>query len=193
MADFVKMSLPSWITDHKRWEKPTLGNIILPGVVHTSQVGTKLRTQHDKASGKDGGDIRITGLEIPKFMFRLTLNSKEEEDAWNKIAPLFLPRKDPRQRKVLPVYHPSLARFQIVACIVEHVNETMPSGDQPLMAEIHCLAVSPPKNNATKRIKAKVITPNAKSPDAINLEGGKNAGPQRFSGVTPPSQKAPLK
>jgi len=188
MADYATLSLPSWITDHKRWEKPALANIQLPGVVHLKGISIKLRVEHNKASGSDGGGSLLRGLEMPKFTFEMTLSSKEDEDAWNKITPILLPRKDPTQRGTFSVYHPSLARLQIVACIVEELEEVPPVAGGPLMAKIHCIAVLPVKKNATKKVKAKVLpTP------SISIGGTGNAGPQRFPGVTPPSQNAPVK
>lgn len=191
MADYQAMSLPSWITSHKRWEKPTLGNIQLPGIVHFKGVNIKLRIERNKSSGNDGGGSLIKGLEMPKFMFEIMLITAEDEDIWNRIAPILLPRKDPSNRGFLPVYHPSLARFQIVACIVEEIEEIPPGPGGMLMIRIHCLAVSPVKQKATKNIKPKGV--GGDGPAAISIGGTGNAGPQRFPGVTPPSQKAPVR
>ena len=193
MADYVTMTLPSWITEHKRWEKPTIGGIQLPGIVKLSNTSIKLRVEANKGSGNDGGGSLIRGLEIPKFSFELTLLSREDEDTWNKIVPTLLPRKDPTQRGTFAVYHPSLARFRIVACIVEELEEVPPTAGGPLVARIHCIAVLPVKKNATKKIGSKSAEKAAQSPPAISIGGTGNAGPQRFPGVTPPSQKVPIK
>lgn len=156
MANYTMMKLPSWIAPgNKKWNKPTIGNVELPGVVHFKGISMKLRVESNKASGSDGGGSLIKGLEMPKFVFELAIGNKDDEDAWNNLAPYLLPRKDITQRGALPVYHPSLARFQIVACIVEELEEHPPLAGGPLIVVIHCLGLAPVRPGATKNVRAK--------------------------------------
>jgi hypothetical protein len=197
MADYQTLSLPSWINNHKKWDKPTIGNVVLPGVVLFKGISVQLRVEHNKAAGSDGGGSLIKGLEMPKFVFELFLSSKEDEDAWDKLAPYLLPRKDPRVRGALPVYHPTLARFQIVACIVEQLEEIPPVAGGPLTVRIHCLAVAPVKTGATKKVTPKGLGGAGPAPAYIDPNTGKTVGATttaaRQRAATPPSKKPPLR
>lgn len=181
--------LPSWIRRPKAWDKPSIGNVALPGIVTFRGVTLQLRVEKNKSSGVDGGGGIIKGLELPQFQFDLAIHSQEDEDAWNRLAPLLLPRKDPKQRGVLPVYHPTLVRFQILSCLVEKLVETPPVAGGPLLVQIQCLAVTPKKPGATKSIKSQ--NSSVQGPDAIPLAKQIPHAPN-IVGYGPPSKKTPL-
>lgn len=187
MADLQTLDLPSWITAPKAWDKPSLGNFQLPGVVHLKTVKKQLRYQKNKASGTDGGSALLQGLEQPEFVFELHLYTKTDEDAWNLIVPVILPTQDPTLRPAFYVKHPTLARFQIYACIVHAVEESPPVGGGPVIANIYCQSVIPAKPNATKKLSSK----DAKKPAAvgtIDIGNTKNVGPQLHPELsTPPA------
>lgn len=183
------LSLPSWIRTPKAWDKPSLGNVQLPGIVVFRGITIQLRVEKNKCSGADGGGGVIKGLELPQFQFDLALNSQDEEDTWNRIAPLLLPRKDPRTRGVLPVYHPTLVRFQIRYCLVEKLVETPPNAGGPLLVQIQCLAVTPKKSGATKSVTSQASS--VQGPDAIPLANQIPNAPN-IVGYGPPSKKTPL-
>ncbi len=168
------LDLPSWVTDAKRWMQPTLGNIVLPGVVYLHECGIGLRNQKSKSSGNDYGNILIQGLEIPEFTFEILLFTKKDEDAWENISQLYLPRKRPNERNILPVYHPMLALYQITSCLVLSLRSRMPNAGGPMGIVIGCVAVSPINANATKTLTSKGlggIGPggNYKSPDVVQV------------------------
>ena len=193
------LSHPSWITEHKKWNKPTLGNVVLPGIVHFDWEGIQLVVEDNKASGSDGGGALIRGLKMPDFMFELTLTSKDDEDNWNQLAPYLLPRKDPRSRGVLPVYHPILARYQIVACIVNKLVDKAPLQGGPLKVRINCLAVAPAKAGATKKVTPKGIGAGGPgiAPPYIDPVTGQTVSDSttnvRKKVATPPSKNPPLR
>lgn len=192
MAEYETIQWPSWITDHKRWNQAILANTILPGnVILKEGAGVKIRVENNKESGSDGGGSLIKGMETPKFSFELFLRTKKDEEDWYRILPILQQAQDPSKRTYLPVYHPLLAQFRIVACIIDEIHTSFPMGGT-MVAKIHCMAVSPVKAKATKKINPKGVGGNANGPAAISI-GGPGSGPQRFPGVTPPSQKAPVR
>lgn len=183
------MNLPSWITDPKKWMEPTLGNVVLPGVVYLHDCGIGLRNQKSKSSGNDNGNILIQGLEIPDFEFELLLFTGDHERAFNNIAPYYLPRKRPSERDILSVYHPMLAVFQITNCVVLRLRLRMPNAGGPMTAIISCASVSPIKTKATKTLTSKGLGGkgpggNYKSPDVVQVNA--NIPSASEHGVKPP-------
>lgn len=167
-----KISLPSWVTEHKRWEKPSIGNIVLPGVVHLKRAGISLRHEKGKSEGNDNGQILIQGLDMPSFEFELLLMTKEDEEAWNALVPYLLPRKDPRDRGIFPVSHPSLNRYQIYTCCVTDLEEIPPVAGGPMKVTIKCAAVMPVKEKANKNLKNKggnASSSQASTPETVRI------------------------
>lgn len=190
------MSLPSWVTAHAKWNKPSLGNITLPGAVyfHNFRIGS--RFQEGKAAGGDYGDILLQGLKIPDFSFELLLFSGDDETDWERICPLYMPRKYPDQRSAIPVFHPILSRYQISNCIVLELEETQPIAAGPLRVVISCKGVSPVKENAAKNIKATGQGGNGpggnlKAPSAIDINVNLPSASEHNTPVQPPTPSIP--
>lgn len=153
------MATPFWGTNVKAWDKPTIGGKILPGVVHLKDAGVTLRIQKAKASGSDGGGLTIKGLELPDFTFEGEITSEADHFAWDALVPLLLPRRDPKTRAPLPVYHPSLARYGIALAVVKDIHEEPPRAGGPLRYKIECLAVAAKKPGATKKADPAAVAP----------------------------------
>jgi len=171
-VSFQPFSLPSWITNSKKWNQIYLGNVLLPGYAYLKESTLALRSEKNKSGGKDFGTVLIKGLEMPDFSFELILINKEHEDQWTELAPIFLPRKNPLDRGILPVYHPSLARYQIGNCVVVKLVETPPNAGGPMRVSIQCIGVSPVKDNASKSIKNKGAigtSPVGQAPGFVNV------------------------
>ena len=169
--DFTMLDLPSWITNPKQWNKPTLGNFILPGIVTLKEAKQELKVEKNGASGKKGGGATIKGGEQPDFTFELVVYSAKEEKQWNDLVKVLLPPKNPKDAPAFYVQHPSLARMNIFACMILGVKETPPHAGGPLMATIHCQSVLPSKPNATKKVTSRnASVPNSTSPDAISIQ-----------------------
>lgn len=193
MANSMKeYDFPSWITNAKAWNQPTLNNVVLPGIVQiTKKIGPKLRVEKNKASGSDGGGSLIKGLENPEFVFELKLRTGTEEQKWTDLVAMLLPAADPRKRKAFPVYHPSLARYRIVSCIVEEVSEVPALRGGFLQGYIHCIATYPVKNGATKAIRPKPSSPS--SPSTVPLNTPDTSGPRPPQvGQNYPSNNTPV-
>lgn len=170
-----KIDAPSWITNSSAWMKPVIANIQLPGTVYLKECGIKLRHQKNKKNGTDYGSVLIQGLEIPDFEFEILIRTLKEEQAWENISALFLPRKRPTERDVLPVFHPMLVPYDISSCVVVALNSKLPVAGGPMTVTIGCVAVSPEIANATKLLKitgsgGKGAGPNYKSPEALNFD-----------------------
>jgi len=149
------MSLPSWITNRRAWEKPTIGNVVIPGVVRLTGGALKLRIESNKSSGNDASSSLIKGLEQPTFGFQVSLTSREDELEFDKLIPILIPRKNPQARDALPVFHPILAKHDINNCLVSEINPGFPEPGGHLVYEISCIAVSPDKLGATKKVNPK--------------------------------------
>lgn len=186
------LSLPSWITDPKRWNSATLGNIVLPGITYLHEVGIGLRRQKSKSSGNDYGNVLIQGLEIPDFRFELLLQTAEDERGWENVVPIFLPRKQPTQRDILAVYHPMLAYYQISACLVVDLRSRLPNAGNSMTAIIDCVAVSPIKTNATKTLSSKGLGGkgpggNYQAPDFVRVNPNIPSNSENGFPIQPPT------
>ena len=131
--------------------KPVIANIQLPGTVYLKECGIKLRHQKNKKNGTDYGSVLIQGLEIPDFEFEILIRTRKEEQAWENISALFLPRKRPSERDVLPVFHPMLVPYDVNSCVVVALNSKLPVAGGPMTVTIGCVAVSLSSGDARRK------------------------------------------
>lgn len=150
------MATPFWGTNPKAWDAPTIAGAQIPGVVRlASPVGRRLKIDDGQAAGNDGGSVTIKGLENPRFHFLVELRTDAEQAAWDQLVALLEPRQNPRDRKPVPVYHPSLARYGIQVCLVEYIgDEEQPTAGGNLRGKIECRGLFPSKKGATKKAAA---------------------------------------
>lgn len=189
MADLEILDLPSWITAPRYWDKPYIGEWYLPGTVYLKNIKKELRIEKNKASGQDGGGAIIKGLEQPEFMFELHIYTKSDEQQWDKLVPALLPVKDPSDRPIFSVGHPSLARFQVYSCIIKGLDETPPVAGGPLIVNIHCQSVIPAKPGATKKYtKQATSKTQQKDVNTVTIQTSENT-PQLFPEAKPPAEQ----
>lgn len=155
------MSAPSWIRQPKAWARPSLANIFIPGFVIMRKIGLKLHHTKGKASGKDFGKVYLQGSAIPDFEFDISIVSGEDEDAWNRVEPIYMPRINPQERKSISVSHPMLQSMGIYSCIPIEIEKHAPIAGVPMRIVLKCIASMPEQTKAAKTIK---YTPKKLSP-----------------------------
>lgn len=142
MADVL--SLPSW---YSYGAASPYDSVVLDGLIlghpwckaRVSKVRRELIEQREKASGSDGGGIKLRGLQLSSFTITLRISDGIGEREWEKLCPKVLPIKDPKQRAAVPIYHPSLARFQITTVVVKAIDEEPPDEKGVLIVTISCV------------------------------------------------------
>jgi hypothetical protein len=167
------MSAPSWIRQPKAWGRPSLANIFIPGFVLLRKIGLKLHHTKGKASGKDFGKTYLQGSEIPDFEFDISIVSGEDEDAWNRVEPIYMPRVNPQERKALSVSHPMLQSMGIYSCIPVEIEKHAPISGSPMRIVLKCIASMPEQEKAAKTIKysPKKLRPQSTPAPFIDLPG----------------------
>lgn len=146
------MATPFWGSNPDAWDAPTLAGRPIPGIVKlVTPVGRRLRIDDKPPAGSDGGSVTIKGIENPKFAFAVELRTNEEQQEWDELVALLEPRRDPKDRKPVTVYHPSLARYGIGVCVIEFIgDEEQPFAGGNLRCKIECRGLYP-KKPATKK------------------------------------------
>lgn len=142
------MAIPYWRKNRLAWDKPTLGGRVLPGTVTLAPFKFGLKVHEGDPSGKDGGKVIFQGLNLPRAVLTLEIDREEDFDAWNSLAPLILPVKQPQARDILAVYHPILARYGFNSCIVEDIEDTPPRNGGPEIVRLFLIVIFQ-RDNAT--------------------------------------------
>lgn len=179
------MSLPTWITEVKAWMRPSLGNIYIPGHVLLRKISKRLKHTAGKGSGKDFGVTYIQGAQNPDFEFDILLMTLEDQRAWERVEPIYMPRTNPEDRKSLAVTHPMLQSMGIYSCIPVEIEKEFPLGGNPMKIILKCIASMPEIAKAAKAIKYKpkkispapyLDLPGAKFADSIHQQADERRG-----------------
>ena len=159
----LQISLPPWIAAEtaSEWDAPIVNGYVLPGVAILEKLPLVERVDAPKASGKEGGDTKLKGLEMPKFSITMYLRFGDEYAQFLTIEPMLLPRKLVDATAILQISHPMLLASQINAFVVIGFEKTAPQQGRAMVIRIDCLACSPEKSSTTKNVSAKGINGNA--------------------------------
>lgn len=144
----VGMQPPYWRINRLAWDEPRIAGFIMPGRATLMPFKFGLKVQEGSASGKDGGKTVIRGLNLPRAQFVIEVDTGDDYFMMDKILRTVMPIVQPSARDLYSVYHPTLARYNFNACLVEDIEETPPSNGGPWIVKLFLIVVFN-RDNAT--------------------------------------------
>lgn len=185
------LSAPGFRSHPELYDVLKIGGIPVPGVWDCKEIGRQLKVKQPKGSGDDGGEPRVTGLEVTRGTITIELHTDDDEARWEVLRAKIFPLDRPTQRNIQPVDHPQFARHGIRQILVNHASEGRPRGGDPIPARIDWTIAN---KKSGKTAKPKTVSPSGKlqTPGNALIGQDQNRLQSVFIPVPPSSQLASM-
>jgi len=144
----------------KAWEKPQINGQYPPGLwVLISGPEPEIKLQSGKASGQDGGEPTIRGLDAPEFVMDVSLlNNREWEEFQPWLKVLAATQKPINgERNPVQFYYPMVAAFEYTHAFLKKMTPHGPHGGGPIVIRVSMIAVAPGKKAPSHQAKRGTI------------------------------------
>jgi len=130
------MPAPGLRSNAEQYDLLFIDGLPVPGIWYCEEIGAGYKLKQPKGSGDDGGEARITGLDISKGNIVIDLRTDEDEAQWETLLKRIRPLDKPSGRGPVALSNPQFARHGITQIIVVKASEQKVRPGGPTKAHI---------------------------------------------------------
>lgn len=130
------MSAPGLRSNASEYDNLFIDGLPVPGIWYCEEIGAGYRLKQPKGSGDDGGEARITGLDISKGNIVIDLRTDEDEEQWETLLKRIRSLDKPSWRGPVALSNPQFSRHGITQIIVVKASEQKVRPGGPTKARI---------------------------------------------------------
>lgn len=130
------MTAPGLRSNAAAYDDLYLDGLKVPGIWHCNEIGAGYKLKQPKGSGDDGGEPRITGLDVSKGTIEVDLRTDQDEEQWEALLRRVRPLDKASGRNAVAVANPQFARHGITAIVVIHASEPKVVAGGPTRARL---------------------------------------------------------
>lgn len=173
------MPAPGLRSNADAYDDLYLDGLRVPGIWRCQEIGAGYKLKQPKGSGDDGGEPRITGMDVSKGTIEIDLRTDEDEQQWEAILERVRPLDQVSKRDGFVVSNPQFARHRIFKIVVHHASEEKVVAGGPTKCRLIWTSTRY-KSGKTKKVVDKstrpgdvFIRPNPTPSDWVRLNGGR--------------------